>query len=646
MPDWTYRTLVKPGLKALPRAWAGGAVLRSLGTLARMPGGRRVIEFFGHMDPDPRLGTEIDGLHVRTPMGVGIALDPQGIASAAWSRFGFGFIETNRTDVADQVGLPTWLRVDMGLSHVPGEGLAELPPNIVGLILRWPDAVPLPNRHAELRGLLEDIRRRGRHLRILVSEQVDPASPRPWERVISAVSAGAHGVRLEVDWNLAKGSLDPDRNSADCLRAVKEAAAHLRHQLGPAAILLAAGAESPADALELRRFGVDGVVLDSGMVRTGPGLPKRVNAALLFAQLHSEPEPEPKGTPEPWARRSWFWCALLGISMLLGGILAFAIGSTRVVLPYDEVWCGTSRAGFSAINPRLLSFMAHDRVTLAGTMVSIGGLYLGLAIGAVRHGQHWARVAIVASAVSGFLSFFLFLGFEYFDPFHAFVTAVLFQFLVMALYAPLGSPRPPSFPDLHNTAAWRCGQWGQLLFVVLGMSLVGAGLVIASIGVGDVFVREDLDYLQTSLEAIRSANARIIPVVAHDRASLGGMLIANGLAVWLTAQWGFTSGARWLWWTLVLSGIPAFAGTIAVHFAVGYTDLWHLIPAFLATAVFLVASMLAHGWLRDPGRTVESAWNSLLARPRLTAREMAGAVPPPKGADAGHGNSVGLSDRD
>jgi len=46
---------------------------------------------------------------------------------------------------------------------------------------------------------------------------------------------------------------------------------------------------------------------------------------------------------------------------------------------------------------------------------------------------------------------------------------------------------------------------------------------------------------------------------AHDRATLGGMLISNGLAVWLAAQWGFRAGARWLWIALAWSGNLAFA---------------------------------------------------------------------------------------
>ena len=43
-----------------------------------------------------------------------------------------------------------------------------------------------------------------------------------------------------------------------------------------------------------------------------------------------------------------------------------------------------SRQQLEGINPRLLAFMTHDRVTLAGTMVTIGVLYLQLSLSGVR----------------------------------------------------------------------------------------------------------------------------------------------------------------------------------------------------------------------------------------------------------------------
>src|SRR5262249_48327744 len=148
---------------------------------------------------------------------------------------------------------------------------------------------------------------------------------------------------------------------------------------------------------------------DSGIVYSGPGLPKRINDALLYEATRGAPAPPPARAAE----MTWFWTALLGVGMLFGSLLALAIAMTRVVLPYDEAFVGMTRGGLARVNPHLLDFMAHDRVSLAGTMVAIGAMYLGLSLFGVRRGHHWAQQSVFVSAATGFASFFLFLGFGY-----------------------------------------------------------------------------------------------------------------------------------------------------------------------------------------------------------------------------------------
>ena len=63
-------------------------------------------------------------------------------------------------------------------------------------------------------------------------------------------------------------------------------------------------------------------------------------------------------------------------------------------------------------------------------------------------------------------------------------------------------------------------------------------------------------HFNTTARAIESAGERILPLVAHDRATLGGMLIASGLTILLTSLWGYRPGERWLWWTLLLAFVP------------------------------------------------------------------------------------------
>jgi len=292
---------------------------------------------------------------------------------------------------------------------------------------------------------------------------------------------------------------------------------------------------------------------------------------------------------------------MLGLAMLIGSLLALAIASTRVILPYDEVLCGLTRDQLSALNPRLLPFLAHDRISLAGTMIAIGVLYAGMSLWGIRRGIHWARIALFWSAGLGFASFFLFLGFGYFDPFHGFVTAILFQLYLQSMLGGQSPLRPPSLPEVTEDCAWRHGQWGQFLLVIHGTGLLLAGLTIMTVGVFDVFVPSDLEFLESTTDQLRQASESLIPMIAHDRATMGGMLMAAGIPFLLAALWGIGRGTRWLWWTMLLAAVPAYVCAIGVHFVIGYMDFLQLLPAFLGLG-FLVAGLIAcRAWMWDDG---------------------------------------------
>ena len=92
--------------------------------------------------------------------------------------------------------------------------------------------------------------------------------------------------------------------------------------------------------------------------------------------------------------------------------------------------------------------------------------------------------------------------------------------------------------------------------IVQAALFLAAGLVISVVGVTRVFVPEDLAFMHTTAEALRGPARGWSPLVAHDRASLGGMLVCSGLGFLLPALWGYRRGEPWLWWTLALAAVP------------------------------------------------------------------------------------------
>lgn len=655
MPDWFYRTVSRPLLFRLPARTAHGLTLRFMGGLARLPlgVGGAVIDFLGHMAPPAPLRQSLLGINFPTRVGLSSWLDTEAVALPALARFGFGFLEIGPVSVEPSsenrlVGRRANERAiwHSGVSH--SLGLKVLAPRIaeasrLGLpVIAQLQASP----HASCEKAVEEFQCLIRELAPAVSLfsvpiQVSPdetwsaemwrshcqkvvaaaqsvAPPRPillrlfvdaevdvdnpvGERIEIALQEGVSGLQLSGSICSEGGQLIGAPVRVLALEQVRRLRAAWPHTF----ILGAGGVHQPQDALDLYQAGADLVQLDSGLVFSGPGLPKRINEALLCELLGQNPvtpktvaavfsESEEAERP---ASMTWFWTLLMGMGMLFGSFLTLVIAATRVVLPYDESFLGMSRDQLASLNARVLPFMMHDRVTLAGTMVALGVLYASLSFFGVRRGMHWAQKTVFVSAFTGFGSFFFFLGFGYLDPLHAFVTSCLLQFLLLGVHSKLGAPQPHSIACLRNDRAWHWSLWGQLLMIAHGAALLVAGLAISLIGVTDVFTTHDLEFIQASAEVLKAANPRLVPLIAHDRATLGGMLLCSGWAFLLPSLWGYRRGCAWLWWTFLAAGLCAYGAAIGVHLLVGYTDFAHLLPAAAGLGLLLLALGLSFPYL-------------------------------------------------
>jgi dihydroorotate dehydrogenase len=636
MPDWFYRTVSRPILFHLSAPRARDFALGFMGGLSRLPFGPYLIDFLGHMRADPRLSRSFGDLNFPAAVGIGPWLDSHAVAVPALARFGVGFIEVGPVTLDRHVAERAIKRLDdreaFWIDDIPDSisivdcnrrlrGVSDLAVPVI-VRLRCSDSKSAAEIEQESRHLIRELTPEVR----LVSLDVLAArtwSADEWSSYLREVLTEAKDTRrsllltIPADHDLGQTAALIDMALREgvagvivdgTIRAqpdgrlvglpVRELAlqqvAKLRERIDTEFLLIASGGvHEPEHALELRDAGADLVQVDSGLVYTGPGLLKRINDCLLFeATQHL---PAAKG--EQVTQLTWFWTTAMGAGMVVGGLMALIIAATKVVLPYDESFLGMTRDLLPAINPHLLDFMAHDRITLAGVMVAIGLLYIALSIYGIRQGLHWARQAVLISAFTGFASFFLFLGFGYLDPFHAFVTVALLQLMLLGLHSRLGTYLPKVRPDGRGNSAWRLGLWGQLLLVIHGFALLGAGTTISVIGVTDVFVHEDLEFMRTTAEALAAANPRLIPLIAHDRATLGGMLLASGWVFLLPALWGFRRGSSWLWWTTLVAGVIAYAAAIGVHYAVGYLNSLHLLPAFGGFALMITGLLLSYPFL-------------------------------------------------
>lgn len=624
MPDWSYHPLFKPWVSRLSGIAGREFIHRGMNIMASGPGGKNIIEFLGHMKPSPAISKQLFNSTISSPVGLSGKIDPLLSGTMAFSYLGFGFIEIgpvqlepNRSNERakfdhkmevihypkslesigidrtaerlkkQKLNIPLFIRLHLGHSEGKDELLMlgqRLSPFATAFILEYNQ---MNNNHEHIE-LLENATSKPVILTI-PHHKINDSLPFIRELIDSN---GLNGLLIE---NTAK-AIGQERQTEEMLTALR-----LLYENGLAGIpiLISGGVYEPEDALAFYALGADLIMLEDGYVSSGPGLPKRINEAISASITPNS---------ESNVMNGWTWYWLFGFIIFCGGLLALIFSMTRVILPYDEAFIGMTRDELLALNPNIIKFMAHDRMTLAGTMISGSILYMGLAKQGVRYGLHWTRKAINIGAISGFFGILLFIGYGYFDWLHGLFWLILLPFFSWGFIKTKGAIHSPLSKNRRNTPEWRKALWGQLCFVILGFSFVIGGIVISTIGTTSIFVPTDIGFICIPPDVLNEINDRLIPVIAHDRAGFGSALFSVGLLVLMTALWGFQEGAKWVWTTFLFGGIPAFAAGIVTHFIIGYTTFIHLLPAYFAIVIYVIGLLLSKGFLtgNQQSKTIEA----------------------------------------
>lgn len=604
MPDWSYHTIFKPALTHLPEVNGREFIHRSMSFISSIPGGKGLIKNLGHTEPAAQLETKIFGLTISNPVGLSGKIDPRLTGTKAFGHLGLGFIEVgpilantiessppqfNREKdnlifpyTSETLGINETVKKLENLHafdkpvfiRIGTTGSFHETYSLVLSLRKYADAIVLEElfTESELESLKKFLKDKPllyavSHERLKTDHLTGLVEKKYIDGIIIEEQADDIGKGITFSHNQVK-------SLSNTIQEVKS--------LMKIPVVISGGIFEPANALSLFEAGADLVMLSSGYVISGPGLPKRINEALMDVKV-----------PERAVYSGWVWHWVFGLIMLLGGLVALIISLTVVVLPYDEAFLRLTREQIMLINPRILGFMQHDRMTLAGTMISGGFLYMQLARHGVRYGMQWARKAIHTAGVFGFLGILLFIGFGYFDWLHGLFWLLLMPFFWLGYRATKSHAEHAMSKNRTNHPAWKKSLWGQLSFVILGFSFVLGGIVISTIGVTGVFVPTDLIYICMSSEQLNEINDRLIPVIAHDRAGLGSSLISVGLLVLMLALWGFQQGEKWVWYTFLIGGIPAFSAGIIIHFTIGYTTFFHLVPAYFALLLYIIGLVLS-----------------------------------------------------
>ena len=300
-----------------------------------------------------------------------------------------------------------------------------------------------------------------------------------------------------------------------------------------------------------------------------------------------------------------FLVALVGISLCLSGGFAILQSASGQLLPHDAHAIGKDAMALRQEAGRhLLGFMFHDRVAYGGSLVSIGTGYLWLAGFPMAARAAWAWWALTFSGSIGFVAFLTYLGLGYLDTWHGVATL----FLIPVFLASVWRSRPARFSLREVWSAAAKGEpsgakWGRMLLGACAAGLMLAGTTIAVFGMTTVFVPSDLRFIGLNPAALRRVSPFLIPVISHDRSGFGGGLCSIGSLLLFIARCAELN--RSLVEVVALMGLTGFGCAIGVHFAVGYLDVPHLLPAFIGFAIFALADCLLWiAWRKSSGSEI------------------------------------------
>jgi hypothetical protein len=297
-----------------------------------------------------------------------------------------------------------------------------------------------------------------------------------------------------------------------------------------------------------------------------------------------------------------FLIALTGMALLASGIFAIAQSITGQLLPHDVQALGMDAAVLRQhANGNLVRFMFHDRVAFGGTLISIGLAYWWPAEFPLALRAAWAWWTLAISGTTGFLSFLAYLGYGYLDTWHGVATLLLLPVYIAGMWR----ARSRLLPGLNVRCIWkfergseaRAVSLGRNILLFIGAGLIAAGTTILVVGMSFVFVPQDLAFIGLSAAKIHSVSPVLVPLIAHDRAGFGGGLLSFGLLLLLLMR--HAPLTRSLVELIAAMGFCGFGCAVGVHFAIGYIDFTHLLPAYLGILLFIAGTLLFASGLRN-----------------------------------------------
>src|SRR5207245_7925831 len=126
--------------------------------------------------------------------------------------------------------------------------------------------------------------------------------------------------------------------------------------------------------------------------------------------------------------------------------------------------------------------------------------------------------------------FLAYLGYGYLDTWHGTATlGLLVCFITGVVRTFFTLPKPVHIHTLFIPSY--TGTWtskfgiGRACLLLTAVGMMVGGLTILLVGMTRVFVPQDLQFLGLTTTDLHAINPRLLPLIAHDRACFGGVIL-------------------------------------------------------------------------------------------------------------------------
>lgn len=162
---------------------------------------------------------------------------------------------------------------------------------------------------------------------------------------------------------------------------------------------------------------------------------------------------------------------------------------------------------------------------------------------------------------------------------------------------------------------------GSYLLSLSGIALILSGGFAILQSVSGHFLPHDVQALLMDADVLAErANPQVVQFMFHDRVAFGGSLLSVGFLYWWLAEFPLRTGASWVWWTYLVTGVSGF-GSFLTYLGYGYFDTWHGVATMILIPFFIAGMVRARRRIIGPSTWRDLWWSACSwPPPERTAR--------------------------